>query len=316
MQRNMLVVVAILAIAGCAKKADKDTPAPAPTPSGPAGSAAPAPTEPAPKVAEPAPPANDYDKKMAEGDQLESQKKWAEALTAFEAAAAAKPKDARALAEVGFTAYFAGNLARAKEASEQAIEAAGSDAKLKGSALFNLGLAIEKTAPNAAASLYSASNKLRPNATVQARLARLVRDEPAAVRKGTPEGDELLKQLAVAPVKLPPRRKPSTPLDAKLMDALTPANLVWQGAAGKTVEIVENVECTETTAKPPVYACASPALSGKDAQALVENLVARKVAPKAEGDKKTYKVASIKCTSYDVETESGQFPADACDITK
>jgi tetratricopeptide (TPR) repeat protein len=312
--RNLLVMVAILAVAGCAKKKDSEAQKQPETPAQPAGSA-PAP-EPAPKVAEPAPAANDYDKKMAEGDQFESQKKWTEALASFEAAAAAKPKDARALAEVGFTAYFAGNLARAKEASEQAIEAAGSDAKLKGSALFNLGLAIEKTAQNAAASLYSASAKLRPNATVQARLARLVRDEPVAVRKGTPEGDELLKKLAVAPIKLPPRRKPSTPLDAKLMDALAPANLNWEGAAGKSVVMVGSVECTETTAKPPVYECSNPQLSGKDAQALVENLVARKIAAKTEGDKKTYKVASVKCTSYDVETDDGRLPPDICDVTK
>jgi len=311
--RNLLVMVAILAIAGCNKKKDNEAEKQPETPAQPAGSA-PAP-EPAPKLAEPAPGA-DYDKKMAEGDQLESQKKWTEALASFEAAAAAKPKDARALAEVGFTAYFAGNLARAKEASEQAIEAAGSDAKLKGSALFNLGLAIEKTAQNAAASLYAASAKLRPNATVQARLARLVRDEPTAVRKGTPEGDELLKKLAVEPIKLPPHRKPATPLDAKLMDALAPANLEWQGAAGKSAMVLDNVECTETTAKPPAYECATPKLSGKEAQALVENLVARKIAAKTEGDKKTYKVASIKCTSYDVETDDGRLPADVCDITK
>ena len=313
MHRSNLFVVAIFVIAGCGKKADNE--AAKQSPENPPAGSAPAP---APKVTEPAPanPSGDYDKHMADGDKLESQKKWADAQKEFEAALTAKPKDARALGEVGFTAYFAGDLARAKDASEQAVEAAGDDAKLKGSALFNLGLAIEKTAPNAAASLYAASNALRPNASVKARLAAVVRDEPTGVRKTTPEGDALLAKLKVKPIVLPAMRKPSTPIDIALMKALEPANIEWQGAAGKTVAFIENVECTETATKPPVYACITPTLLGKDAQALVENLAKRKIAPKTEGDKKTYKVASIRCASYDVETNDGRLPADACDVTK
>ena len=313
MHRISLFVIAVVMVVGCNKK--KETEAkPGETPA--QGSApAPAPTEPAPKTTEPAPGA-DYDKHMAEGDKLESAKKWGEAQKEFEAALAAKPKDARALGEVGFTAYFAGDTARAKEASEQAVEAAGDDAKLRGSALFNLGLAVEKTAPNAAASLYAASNKARPNAKVQARLAQLLRDEPVKVRAATPDGDALLAKVKVTAIKLPAHRKPSTPNDAALLAALVPANLDWEGAAGKTVLMVASIECTETTAKPPVYTCANPVLMGKDAEALVKNLAARKIAPKVEGDKKLYKVASIKCTSYDVETDDGRYPADVCEVTK
>jgi tetratricopeptide (TPR) repeat protein len=311
MRRINVVVIALVVAVGCNKK--KDTEAKVAEP--PAQGSAPAPTEPAPKTTE-APGASDYDKHMAEGDKLESAKKWGEAQKEFEAALAAKPKDPRALGEVGFTAYFAGDMARAKEASEQAVEAAGDDAKLRGSALFNLGLAVEKTAPNAAASLYAASNKVRPNAKVQARLAQLVRDEPGKVRQTTPDGDALLAKVKVTAIKLPARRKPSTPNDAALLAALAPANLEWEGAAGKSVEVVGEVECTETTAKPPVYACANPVLMGKDAEALVKNLVARKIAPKLEGDKKTYKVAGIKCTSYDVETDDGRYPPDVCEVTK
>jgi hypothetical protein len=291
-----------------APTAQAEAPAPAPEP-------APAAAE-APKVIDTVKPPvmDELAKHMQAGDELEKQGKWSEALAEFELAAKARPTDAAALGEVGWTAWHANNLPRAREASEAMLEAAGQDAKLRGIALFNLGLAVESTLPSAAASLYAASNAVRSNATVKARLAKIVRDEPTKVREATPEGTALLAKVKVEPVKLPAKRKPSTAVDEGMLTALAATSVEWQGAAGKAVAVLDNVVCTEDAAH--TFACTSPALSGDVAKALVQNLVARKIGGTKEGDHTTYKVAQIRCVSFDVETENGQLPADACDVTK
>ncbi len=137
---------------------------------------------------------------MKAGDALEAKRQWSEALAEFEMALAIKPTDPKALGEVGFTAFKAGKLPRAREASEAFVEASATDQKLRGAALFNLGLAIEHVEPNAAAALYAASNKLRPNAVVAARLATLVRNTPNLVRETTPDGTALLAKLHIDPL--------------------------------------------------------------------------------------------------------------------
>lgn len=313
MQRSIALALAV-AFAGCgskdsepAKQAPPPTEAPAPAP--------PAPTPP------PAPAAGsdtEYDAHMHRGDELAKQRKWSESLAAFELAAAAKPNDARALASVGFAAYFAGKTARAKEASEAAVAAAGSDAKLKGQALFNLGLAMEEAAPRVAARLYAASNAIRPNGKVRARLAQLLTDDPYGIREKSPDGEALLAKLGVPPVKLPSLRKPPSKLDRALLAVFEAANTEWEGAAGTSYVMFENVACTEdTSATPHTYACTNPQLDTKLAKALVENLVARKVTGKKQGDRITYALQSVGCSSSNVAIDDdGRMPPAECEVTK
>ncbi len=279
-------------------KSKSDAPPPAATP----------PPAPAPKVSQEKP--DSYDVHMKLGDALETQKKWPDALAEFEQALAKKPNDARALGEVSFTAYFAGKLDRAREAAEAEIDAAGKDTKLRASGLFNLGLSIEKAMPNAAAALYTASDKLRPNGNVKARLAMVVREDFEGVRQATPDGDALLKKYDAPAFTPPSRRKEPTKTDKAMLSALDAAQIQWEWGAGHGAAIVENIACTQSG---KTYSCTNPALTGDAAKQLVDALVANKIKPSPSGD---YKVASIRCTSFDVETDDGRIPADSCEITR
>jgi len=294
----MRVLMMLVCLFGCGGK-EESKPKP--------GSAA------APIVKDP-PPVDDYDARMKAGTTLEDQKKWAEALVEFEAALTARSGDAVALAEIGFTAFHAGNLARAKEASEVAILAAVAP-KIRGSAMYNLGVAIEPTLPHAAATLYFESNKIRPNATVRARLAKLQREQAKAVATPAPDGDALLGRLSMTAAKLPPVKAAAKPLDQALIDALDAAGVQWESGAGKSVLLVSKLECRQSNqTKPSTYACTNPAVKDKAAQAIVANLSARKLAPtKEHGDVVTYIASEVKCTSLD-EGDSGK--ADTCTVTK
>lgn len=115
----------------------------------------------------------EYKKLLAEGRKLAGEKKWAESTKAFEAALAANPGDPRALAELGYAAYHADDLAKATATNTKALEAA-TDPQLKAQVLFNEGMVAEKqNNKDLAKKSYEASLKLRPNATVEKRLADL-----------------------------------------------------------------------------------------------------------------------------------------------
>ena len=251
---------------------------------------------------------------MKAGIELEDQKKWKEALAEFEAALKKKPDDARALSEVGFTAFFAGDLLRAKEASIAAVKAAKDDAKLRGSALFNLGLALEQELPNASQSLYIASLTARPNPAVRARLAKLQKQKAAS--KPTKEGDELLASLNIKAAKAPPAapKSKAKPIDQALMSALEAAGVEWDSGAGKSVLLVQDLKCRQSNqTKPATYECETPAVKGKVAKAIVDNLIERKLEPvKEHGDVVTFAAASVRCRSFN-EGESGA--PDECDVT-
>ena len=314
MQRLIALSLAV-ALAGCGNK-DSEPAKQAPPPS-----EAPAPPKPAPPAPPPATAAGsdtDYDAHMHRGDELAKQRKWSESLAEFELAAAARPNDARALGSVGFTAYFAGKTARAKGASEAAVVAAGSDASLKGPALFNLGLAMEAVSPRVAARLYAASDAIRPNGKVRARLAKLLGDDPFGIREESPEGEALLAKLGVKPVELPSLRKPPSKLDSALLAVFETANADWQSAAGSSYVMFESVACTEdASATPHTYACTSPPLDAKLAKALVENLVARKVTGKKQGDRITYELAVVGCRSSNVAiVDDGRMPPVTCEVAK
>ena len=110
---------------------------------------------------------------MKAGWAAEKAKRWPEAVSEFESALAVTPSNSKALAELGFSAMFANELAKAKQADEQVVRLA-KEPKLKAAALYNLGLALEKLGDrDGAQNALVQSIDLRPNATVSAELAKL-----------------------------------------------------------------------------------------------------------------------------------------------
>jgi len=117
-----------------------------------------------------------YRKQLAAGRKLATAQKWGEAVVAFEAALAAIPLDGRALSELAWAAFNAGDYAKARKAGIASVLAV-TQPKAKASALYNLGRVEEATTHREqAAKLYQQSLALRPSKTVADRLAGLGKD--------------------------------------------------------------------------------------------------------------------------------------------
>jgi hypothetical protein len=111
-------------------------------------------------------------------------KLWGEAVKQFEAALKAMPDDPRALAEMGWAAFQAGDSAKARAAETKALGRTA-DPALRAAALYNLGRIAEAGGDRAAAERhYRDSLALRPSATVEKRLAGLGAPPP---KPATPE---------------------------------------------------------------------------------------------------------------------------------
>lgn len=180
-----LVFLAPLVLVACGKSsspppsAGTASGAPPATITADAAAAAPAaakPTDPAAKPAEPAKLTKttraEYKAKLQAGRAAAKATKWPEAIAALEAALALIPGDDRVLSELSYVYMASGDLERARKAGRAAV-AATTDPKLKAAALYNLGRAEETAAPDRAVALYRESLALRPNATVDKRLATL-----------------------------------------------------------------------------------------------------------------------------------------------
>jgi tetratricopeptide (TPR) repeat protein len=184
MLRAVLVALLCAPLAACGGK--KAAPAvPPATP--PAAAAAPDAGPPA----RPAPPTKEarraYRKHLAAGRKHGVKSEWGEARVEFEAALAAIPHDGRALSELAWAAFNAGDHERARQAGREAVAAAG-DPRLKAASLYNLGRVEEASArKDQAARLYRESLALRPSKTVEARLAGLGKEvEAEAAGTGLP----------------------------------------------------------------------------------------------------------------------------------
>jgi tetratricopeptide (TPR) repeat protein len=166
MSRTMLLI-GVLAVAGSGGRAQAD-----------AG---------APKAAatQPSPPARPKTRKVSKADQRRyraalraGRARMAKndvkgAVASFEQALVAIPDDARALSELGFAAFKARDLTRARQATEQSIAAAG-DPKLRAASLYNLGQILEaQDKKDEALDVYRRSLALRPNIVVRDRVAAL-----------------------------------------------------------------------------------------------------------------------------------------------
>lgn len=130
----------------------------------------------------------EYKRHLQAGRTLAKGAKWPEAITELEAALAAIPGDDRALGELSYAYMASGDAAKARKAGREAVLAA-TEPKIKAAALYNLGRVEEADAPDKAAALYKESLALRPNKTVEKRLADLatrITTQPVASACATP----------------------------------------------------------------------------------------------------------------------------------
>jgi hypothetical protein len=145
-----------------------------------AGPAAAKPAKPAPAKIAPATLAS-YKKHLRAGRKLGDQKKWGEAVVELEAALRDLPLDGRALSELGWAAFAAGDYEKARKANAESVRVAG-DLKVKAASLYNLGRVAEASGDaNAAVKAYALSLTYRPgNKIVVAALAKAQKSAPAA----------------------------------------------------------------------------------------------------------------------------------------
>ena len=107
---------------------------------------------------------------LAEGRDLGHDKRWPEAVTAFEKALALEPENVVALNELGWAAFNAGDDTRAKRANARAL-ALHPPPELEAQALYNEGRRLEALGQlDRAKSAYERSLAARENDAVQKRL--------------------------------------------------------------------------------------------------------------------------------------------------
>ncbi len=151
--------------------------------------------------------AQSFRDQLAAGRKAVKDKQYAAGITAFTAALKVDPNHPAALAELGWAAYLAGDLATARRHTEQAIASQAPD-HTRGAALYNLGRILEDSNDKDAAALaYQRSLQLRPNAVVTQRLAGLTRagadttshDCDLVLQKGAPPADLCAALVAALP---------------------------------------------------------------------------------------------------------------------
>lgn len=129
---------------------------------------------------EPIPPEKrrEYAARLRKGRAHAKAKRWGEAVSEFEAALAAVPMDERALSELGWAAFQAGDHEKAEKANADSVRVS-SRPELKAASLYNLGRVAEARGDaDRAAALYADSLVLRPNKTVVKRLVALGKPAP------------------------------------------------------------------------------------------------------------------------------------------
>jgi tetratricopeptide (TPR) repeat protein len=115
----------------------------------------------------------DYRIELQRGRKAVSEGAYPDAITAFETALRARPADPVALSELGWAAFLAGDMMRARSTTNQALTLA-KDRSLRAACLYNLGRIAEGNGdPKAAIEAYRGSVQLRKNAEVNGRLAAL-----------------------------------------------------------------------------------------------------------------------------------------------
>lgn len=118
-------------------------------------------------------------RELKEGRRLSRAKDWPGAIKAFERALAVSPDDARVLADLGWVAFQANDLARADSANKRAL-ANAKEPQLRAPILYNVGRVAEaKGEKDVAKKAYTESLALRENAEVKKRLDGLGGSAPS-----------------------------------------------------------------------------------------------------------------------------------------
>ena len=181
--RRLATAVLVLA-AGCGNgREEEKAGAPVAAPVAAAGNDAARPVERPAKATrpEPIPPETrkEYAARLRAGRAHAKAKRWGEAVSEFEAALVAVPLDDRALSELGWAAFQAGDHAKAEKANADSVRVS-SRPELKAASLYNLGRVAEARGERErAAALYADSLVLRPSKTVAKRLVALGKPAPA-----------------------------------------------------------------------------------------------------------------------------------------
>jgi len=171
--RTAIAGIAVLLACSCGSK--ESAPSERPTPNETPAAPAPPPSRPEPPKKQGKPKA--FVVALREGRALAKKKDYAGAIAKLDAALAIVEGDATALSELGWAALQAGDLERAEQATTRSI-AAAENPKLKAASLYNLGrIEEERGNKEAATKAYADSLALRPNATVEKRLAALEKRE-------------------------------------------------------------------------------------------------------------------------------------------
>ncbi len=152
-----------------------DPAAPAPAPGSASAAAKVSATSTAASSASAKAPSKDAKKRAAllghltKGRKLAQEKKWKEALVELDKALALEPKDGRVLAEIGWAAFNAGDLERAKKTNKLALDNTAQPER-RAAVLYNIGRVAEEEKDKAAAKeAYAESLVLRYNAEVEKR---------------------------------------------------------------------------------------------------------------------------------------------------
>jgi tetratricopeptide (TPR) repeat protein len=171
---------------GCqrSRQAGKARPAPGPPASAPAS--VPAASRPAELRTATKQQRRAYRKGLFRGRALAGERRWGEAVTAFEAALVAIPGDPRALSELSWAAVQAGDYAKARGAAADSVRLAR-DPRVRAASLYNAGRAAEGLGDRTAAlRAYALSLATRQSGVVAERLQALGRQRGDAPRPDEP----------------------------------------------------------------------------------------------------------------------------------
>ena len=184
MNRPQLALLTLLVLTACdgkdahsASQAATTGPVAAPAEADPKPAATKPATKEAPKVTPEQKKA--YRTHLRAGRKAFEAKKYADAVAEFEKALEAIPMDGRALSELGWAAFQAGDHEKARKANTDAVRVTAHP-KVKAASLYNLGRVAEATGDKEEAKrLYSESLLLRPHDVVRKRLEGLGATAPA-----------------------------------------------------------------------------------------------------------------------------------------
>jgi hypothetical protein len=163
---------------------------------------------------------------LGPGRKLCEQKRWGEAVSAFEAASRAAPDDARVLSELGWAAFQAGDHRKAREVLGRAV-ARTTDRRVKAASLYSLGRVEEAAGRrDLAARRYRASLRLRVDHSVEGRLYSLPDEKADPLPMTAPEDPPFCAEPRPVPEvcscvvsRLSERETPREPAACRILDA-------------------------------------------------------------------------------------------------